>query len=359
MEGTVSRGGPGGGEEHEMVDRLVFQGCSADTESAVRSSWSRRREDVERLLRGTPPQRHLRLTARGLPNQLQVRIVLLLPTVTLIAGSRGSDAADTVGDAVTGLCRSIAGHLRAMRQERLRVRRKRGAEELAAAGDALDERAQERRDAGFFEELRPFLRSLRHHAHRELVLAQLQGDVPEEDLTVSELLDEVLVRAHARLEGRECGRSWESSLIELVHEVLDERVGRRSLEVSIEAPIPADDPRYGADFGWIAENEPFWGPAEPLTLDDVLPDSDSRGPVEDLTESEQRTWILIHLRGMPQDQRRAFALHVLEGWSEDQIATLQDRSPSDVRADIDETRRSLVSKLGAARSVHGKSVPTR
>jgi DNA-directed RNA polymerase specialized sigma24 family protein len=55
--------------------------------------------------------------------------------------------------------------------------------------------------------------------------------------------------------------------------------------------------------------------------------------------------ILDELNSFPRDQRRAFTLHVLEGWDIVDIAMTQNRSAEEVWADVEVVRRTLRERL--------------
>jgi len=58
-------------------------------------------------------------------------------------------------------------------------------------------------------------------------------------------------------------------------------------------------------------------------------------------------WVLAQLGEVPASRRRAFTLHLLEGWEPDEIAMVQSRSPGEVHDDIEAVRQMLRSRLGS------------
>jgi DNA-directed RNA polymerase specialized sigma24 family protein len=165
---------------------------------------------------------------------------------------------------------------------------------------------------------------------------------------VSDLLDEVATRAWKGYAQRPRDVSMDQWLVRLLHEVLDEYQAEPAAE-SLYERIPPDDARYHVDGGWLAENEPFFEPQTPLTLYETLPDHELPEPWQEVAAEEQRQWVLNQLRRLPRRMRRAFTLHVLEGWDEADIAMLQGRSVDEVRQDIQTAPPDAATEPGVGR----------
>jgi DNA-directed RNA polymerase specialized sigma24 family protein len=138
----------------------------------------------------------------------------------------------------------------------------------------------------------------------------------------------------------------------LLHRVIDEYKGKEAVEQSVEAALE-DGTQYEVADGWVAENEPYWGELDTVTLEEVLPDCETSEPWQKIADDDQQRWILRQLRGMPRRQRRAFLLHVLEGWNEKDIADLYGCRTDDIRTDIETTRSYLREQLQKDPRYHG------
>jgi RNA polymerase sigma factor (sigma-70 family) len=269
---------------------------------------------------------------------------MLLPNGTLVAEdtAKSSHAAlDRVSDR---LASEIRKHKDLMRKDDLRRRRRRREREFVDADVFLTEQARLEDRVSFFAYVRPLLRRLRSQAHRELTLAQLEGNVSPGELTVSDVLDETIVRAWDQFGVRPTDEPLDQWLIGLLHRVIDEYKGEVAVETPVEAVVETDA-HYEVTDGWVAENEPYWGELDTVTVDEVLPDYETSEPWQDLAADEQQRWILKRLKGMPRRQRRAFLLHALEGWSLEDIANLYGCGPSDIRNDIERTKTHLREQL--------------
>ena len=228
-------------------------------------------------------------------------------------------------------------------QRRKHVRKQEFADAAATLGRGVDEGAQ----PDFFEFLRPLMRRIRNHAHHELLLAQLEGHVRPGEITLSDLLDEVALRAYERYSERDTAEPLDQWMVRALHDVLDERQKHEAYTLVSNPEIIVDDMRLEAEDGWVTENEPYWGEEEPLTIDELLPDHDAPEPWTKLVADEQRRELFTYLRRLVPTQRRALMLHVLDGWDIEEIAALQDRSAEEIKRDIDlasEALRAWVSR---------------
>ena len=75
-----------------------------------------------------------------------------------------------------------------------------------------------------------------------------------------------------------------------------------------------------------------------------------------MAATERRRTTLFYTgraNSFPTDQRRAFTLHVLEGWDVVDIALVQGRSAEEVQADIEVVRRALRERLRRSRRESG------
>jgi len=324
-----------------MVEQIICEDCPPSVAAAVRAYWDGKRVRLERLLGRTPPdQRRLRLSVRRSRERYEGRGVLTMPTGTLVASGDGDDPRGAVEQVIDRLAREVVRHRELLRHDALARRRRRRELEFAVAGAPLADDTRRRDEVAFRTLLRPLLRDLRDHARHELVIAQLEGRLAQGSVTVSDLVDEVTLRAWERFADRPADRPFDSWLVELLHEVVDEYApAAESLDPS--EPLSTDDPRFESDLGWIVENEPFWGEAEPLRIEDVLPEAELPEVLRLLDAEEQYRWVAAQLRGLPSAERRAFILTVLEGWSDVEVAMLLGRSPDAVRDDVERVRQRL------------------
>jgi len=325
-----------------MAEHLIFHDCADEVIRVISDYWTRKTPRLERLLQHFPDdQRHTRLYVRRHPKRYEAHVALRLPTGTLVAEADAKDYLEALDVVSDRLAAEIRRHKEVIRRAGAYRRRRPRSAVVADASVPLAAHRRARARAAFLAQLRPVLMTLRDHAHRELVLAQLQHEIKPGDLTTSDLLDETAALAWERFDDRPPGRPLDQWLVELLHEVLDARAREPVAAVSLEDRLPPGGSRIEADNAWVVENEPFWDEPAWLTLDEVLPSDKAPAPWQELAAEEQRRWSLRRLSELPRRPRRAFSLCAMEGWDEQEEAMLQQRSVEEVRADMEAVRQFL------------------
>lgn len=325
-----------------MIEHIAFHDCPKSVKDDIHAYWEQKRPRVERLLKRTPPdQCHLRLNIWRKPPRYEVRAVLLLPTGTLVAEDMHGSPRAALDKVADQLVLELRRHRDALRKDEVQRRKRVRTQEFMDAAEILGRRVEESARPDFVEFLRPLLRRIRGHAYHELILAQLEGHVRPGELTLSDLLDEVALRAWERYAERDTAEPLDQWVVRALHEVLDERQQREAYTLASDPEIAVNDVRLEAEDGWITENEPYWGEHESLTIDELLPDHDAPEPWTKLLVKEQRQQLFTYLRRLVPTQRRAFMLHVLDGWDAEEVGMLQNRSAEEVRNDIKLARDAL------------------
>jgi DNA-directed RNA polymerase specialized sigma24 family protein len=92
-------------------------------------------------------------------------------------------------------------------------------------------------------------------------------------------------------------------------------------------------------------------------LEDLIPDSAQTHAWDEGKTDDQQEQLWSLLAELPAVQRQAFMLHALEDFDTAEIAMLQDRPESDVKADIEAARRKLKEALRAGGSLQEAGKP--
>jgi len=347
----MNRTPPTDGEAHGSVRLGDAKAGRADDPAANGHDWHHTLRRLERLIRRVPfDQRALRVRLRRHGERHEARAVLVLPTDTLVGNGESSDPDRALAEAVDWLALELRRRNELARREGLDHRRSTRQRDFAAATGYLVIDHARAEDSAFIDLARPLLRSVRDHAHRELVAAQLHGSIDSGAVTVSDVLDAVLVRAWSRFAERPSDRGLDEWFVALVHDIIDEYSSEYASErgprqsARSTAPTESDDAgsaRYAAGPGWLAEGEPYWGAPSPLAVDELLPGTEPSEILLGLGPAAEDRVLLDLLSDMPRAQRRAFTLSALEGYTDDEIARLQERTAAEVRADIAGARDRL------------------
>ncbi len=336
-----------------MSDHMVFQGCATWEKEAIRAYWLQKMPRIERLLTRFPEdQRELRLTATHKPKRFDLHVALLLPTGSLIAEASSPTDRDAVDAVASKLAGEVRRHKEVIRREHLYHRRQRREELSRQAEASLQPQTPKLDQNVFFNLLTPLMARLRDHAHQELTVAQLQGRIGREQVTVTDLLDEAILRAWARLDRRDPALPLEVWLTRLLHEVLDEQTPGPQAVLSLDGEVDGLDPGREVAAGRLPDDAPAWEEPPTVTFDDVLPTHEVSEPWEQLAAIDQGRWVLDQLSELSPLRRRAFTLHLLDGWEPQDIAMIQDRTTDEVGNDIEAVQEMLRSRLDSDSQIH-------
>jgi RNA polymerase sigma factor (sigma-70 family) len=283
----------------------------------------------------------------------EVRGVIHLPTGTLAAEANDKDPRAALDRVTDELAAEIKRHKEHVRKDYVYKRKSRRRAGLKAVGPLLQRDAEAGRREDFFRLLRPQLRVLRDQARRELRILELQGVFHRGEVTVADLLDEVLIRAWQRFADRPRHLSLDLWLTDLLHDTLEQWIKQEprphvSLEEKAGEPRPDEAPQVGEQEWWAAL---LGDVEETFTLEDLIPDTKAAEVWDELEAEEQRERLLSLLGGLPASQRQAFLLYALEDYDPAEIAMLQDRPESEVKADIEAVRQMLRDRLLAGEPV--------
>ncbi len=338
-----------------MSSHLVFSEVDDAVKARLEAYWEKKLPRLQRLL---APYRtdlqEIRLTVyrhQQSPQRswFEVRVVIELPTGTLAAEENDKDPQAALDRVVDKIVREIKRHKELVRHDYLYKRKSRRRADLNATTPMLQRDKDRNQRESFFRLLRPQLRFLRDQASRELRRLELAKLLHPGEVTLADVLDQVVALAWERFAERPKKMSLDLWLTDLLDEVLEQIVKQEprphvSLEERIDQVMQEGKARKKEEPEWWEE---LLGEEERLTLEDVLPDSHATEAWEELDSQEQRDRLLSLLSELPEKQRQAFMLFALEDYNTNEIAILQDRPESEVKADIEAARRFLRERLTA------------
>jgi RNA polymerase sigma factor (sigma-70 family) len=341
-----------------MSTHIVFDGVDEAFRARVEAYWAKKLPRLEKLLvHYNPDLKEVRLTVsehHQAPQRarFEVQGVVHLPTGTQAARASDKDALAAIDRVVDELVREVKRHNEMVRRDYLFKRKRRRRNNLSAVGSLLQQDVKEGRRDDFFKRLRPHLEFLRDYARRELHLLEENKLLHRGEATVDDLLDEVLVMAWERFAERPRHLSLDLWLTDLLLDALEQWIKEEprphvSLEEKADNVLPLDKLEEETK-----EEEEWWakliGDEEALTLGDLVPGSDGTEIWDELEAKEQRERLLSLLGELPALQRQAFQMYALEGYGLAEIARLQDRPESEVKADVEAARQTLRERLLAS-----------
>lgn len=347
-----------------MKNHLVLHGCGESVKATLESYWAKKLARLEKLLAPyRPDHQDVRLTVHRHEQNLQRawyegRAVIHLPTGTLVAEAGDKEPRAVLDRLTDTLAQEIKRHKEHVRKDYLFKRKKRARADLSAAGPLLGRDREVGRREDFFQLLRPLLGFLRDHTRRELRILELEGLLHRNEVNATDVLDEVLSRAWDRFPDRPKHVALDLWLTGLLHEVLS---GWVKQEPRPHATL-TERAQRGPE-GAISLGEQEWWAAllgydDAFTLEDLVPGSAGTEAWDELAAEEQRRQLLALVAELPTPQRQAFLLHALEAYDPAEIAMLQDRPESQVRADIEAARKALKERLVAKGQAAETDQPT-
>jgi ribosomal subunit interface protein len=328
-----------------MNIRWTYRHCDAQKASA-RSYWQEKMPRLERILTRFDPDRcrlDMHLYFHRVHKRWELRASLYLPTGLIVANEEGTELHPVLDNGADELVRQIHRHKAKVRKEHLFRRRKRQLEHENAAAVSLESDYNVRHPAAFFELFKPLLTAVQSQATRELRILELEEAIPAGEVTVDDLVDDVLVIAWESYGERPQNTPIDVWLIGILHERLAELQDCYG-DTKLSSPVERASAEEGADFDpddlhyWLSQ---ALQPAEPVTLEDILAGDESGDWLRRLEVKEQQEHILSYLQQVPKHERQAFMLSEVEGFEIREIAMALDRTEIQVAADIENARTAL------------------
>ena len=328
----------------------VFNKCDEAVKTTLRSYWTQKWPRLEKLI-----DPHIedfidvRLTVtchEQSPIRLwyDVHAVINLHSGTLAADAEDKNPTKMLDLAVDQLVEELKRHRERVRKDYVFKRKTRPHDAISAAGPQPPANRQRRKD--FFDILRPLLPQLQERARHEIRLLTEEGLLHRRELSVSDLLDETLRQAWERFEDRPRNVPVEKWLSDVLDDVLEQWIKQQ--------PHPHDEIDEGVRENPPAEaiqvdDQEWWawllGYDDTTTLDELIPGFDGNEIWDQLDVAEQRKQIWELVNELPERQRQAFTLFAVDGLAPFEIAMIQDRSESEVKADIEAARHTLQARL--------------
>jgi RNA polymerase sigma factor (sigma-70 family) len=182
------------------------------------------------------------------------------------------------------------------------------------------------------------LNRLERFVERELYFRQASDQLPEDSVTKEEVIDEVVLRALS--DGDKPERlALEPWLYRLALRSMND-LANHSREFSSQVNL--DDSARHPNVRASDESElQYHQPDETLNRESTIPDRRVSTPEQVAYTDEMITLFEASMNGMPAEQREAFILYGIEGFSIPEIAAIVDREPEKVRSSIVSAREHV------------------
>ena len=332
-----------------MSIHWVFNKCTTAVKEGLEQYWAKKWPRLQRLLEPyASALQDVRLTVtchERNPHHIwyDVHAVIHLPSGTLAAKADDKEPRAALDKTVDILAAEIKRHKDRVRKDYVFKRKARQRAGVSAAGPqaTVDDRQ------AFSQLIRPLLPKLQDHIRRELRVLELEETFHRAELSVADLMDEVLTRAWLNFADRPQKEPLEQWLVDILHDTLQDVAAQEprpheSVEEAVDETIPSEVPQVDDQEWWT------WllGYEDPTNLGDYV----ARLKDANISQQIEAADELDHIRSLvsallPPLQRQAFILNVLEEYEPFEIAMIQDRPESEVRADIEAAKRLLRQQL--------------
>lgn len=272
-----------------------------------------------------------------------VSLNLRLPSGQMAVQESATTALAAIKAAFDGLLGQIGRHKQLLRNSH-RWRR-RGAPESKTASEVPLEQAVAAAPpvSATSDDVRSFMNTnfprLERFVQRELFMRESSGELEPNAVTTEEVVDEVAARALDEQSVKPDRIALEPWLYRLALQSIDDLAGHLTQpdsEVNLHAPRTRRNE--------LASDEPhlqFHQPDETFTAESSIADRSAPTPEDIAYTDEMITLVQFALEGAAREDREAFILHALEGFSTDEIAAITEHRPDQVLQSIDRARKKL------------------
>jgi RNA polymerase sigma factor (sigma-70 family) len=180
---------------------------------------------------------------------------------------------------------------------------------------------------------------LERFVERELYFREAAEQTAPDSVTKEEVIDEAIARALGDGSEKPERLALEPWLYRLALRAIDD-LSRRSQESL--ASVPLEESARARNVR--ASDEPelqFHQPDETLTEESVIADRRVATPEDIAYSDEIVTLVQFALDGAKRQDREAFILHTIEGFSVEEIAAITDRKPEEISSSIAAAREQL------------------
>lgn len=186
------------------------------------------------------------------------------------------------------------------------------------------------------------LQRLERFVDRELRYGTASGQIREDQISREEVIDELIVSALSQDEEKPDELSLESWFYRLALQAIRRltQANADTATVSLDAPAGVQNVT-GSDENLLQYHQPD----DSLQEESVIRDQNVRTPEEIVASEEMVAQLDFVLHEVKAEDREAFVLYALEGFTVEEIAKITDKSPDRIRRSIHHARERIQQKL--------------
>jgi RNA polymerase sigma factor (sigma-70 family) len=278
---------------------------------------------------------------------------LRLPSGQMAAQRSGGNTLAAVKAAFADLLAQVTKHKELLRGHWNQVQRRRpvpqterevkpAAAAVSGAAAVQSQPAARSMESGLEGWVNANLARLEEYVDNELQSRVVAGQIREDQISPEEVVDEVMVSALSQEDQRVGLLSPESWFQRLALQAIRRLIRSNADTGNLSLDAPAGTPNVtGSDENVLQYHQPD----DSLPEESVIRDANVRTPEEIFAGEEMVAQLDIVLHEVKTEDREAFVLYTLEGFTVEEIARLAGRPAEEVRKSIQHVRERVQKKL--------------
>ena len=183
------------------------------------------------------------------------------------------------------------------------------------------------------------LGKVENYIRRELYYEVVNGNISPDAIDPNSFVDEVFMEIFAR------PRPEEIYLDHWVLTVARQLLNKRISEIEMHKSDSHIEDSPGENRRWEDEYLNFYQPDESLHISDLLQDNKISDPEQLMERDEAEIRVQKAIAALPVDLRESFVLYSLEGFTSEEVAMAIEKTPDEVRENVEQAREILRKEL--------------
>jgi DNA-directed RNA polymerase specialized sigma24 family protein len=311
-----------------MQIHWTYEGCSEQEIARIAAYWDRVQNELAGKIAELPDvPSELRIAVENGESDIpwEVQAALHVPGNTLVAEGKARTPEKVLDQVLHGLATAID------EVESVPASFTWRRDGLADMVNVLENyRSRETRSEAFLSFLAPLVASLGPYVHHELVIRERDGTLTADQLSVADVLDQVLIDAWDLFPARNKHRPLDLWLVQLADAVIG-RAENQTGQESLENEISESPENNGSNWEEWAELATY---PEEIELRELLPDEPGIDVWDGFDLETKQAHLSQMLSQLSRERRQAFVLNTAHGFNSAEIADFQDRPLQAVEEDI-------------------------
>lgn len=262
-----------------------------------------------------------------------VRLVLELPNQVIKSEKQAGNLMKAASESFDTLIHETKKHKELLRRQH-EFKRRRPSYKMALAETGLNKEIRKT----FEQIIEKNMGKFYNFALREIRNRIYQGIIKPGDIAVRDVLDEAVLQLSDDLPGEFDERWVLKQMYRRINRIIQHIISQKKIRFTpIEKKIEPDD--------IDTELYEYYQPDNIVRVEDVVPDENILEPDEIMAKERVVDMIDYAASLLPNAWRQAFALVEADGFSPEEVAMIQNKSPEDIKKEVQMAREYLKHKL--------------